>query len=153
MKKLFVIIAALLFTSQVYSQQNTSKEFEKLKWLCGTWKRSNSKPGQSGTETWVATSPAKLTGKGVTMRGTDTAFVEKLSIVIKGGDIFYVADVSGNPEPVYFKMTTITADGFVCENPEHDFPKKIAYQLIGSRINASISGNGKNIAYNFERLK
>ncbi|MES2279326.1 MAG: DUF6265 family protein [Bacteroidota bacterium] len=150
MKNLLLIIVCSLFTAMAYSQ-NVNKEFEKLKWLNGTWKRTNSKAGQSGTESWAIASPGKLTGKGVTLRGADTAVVEKLSIVIKDGAIFYVADVTGNPKPVYFKMTSITADSFVCENPEHDFPKKIAYQLTDGHIKATISANGKSIDYLFDR--
>ena len=56
-----------------------------------------------------------------------------------------------NQKPVYFKLTEITDIGFVCENQEHDFPKKIAYQLDGKKLKAQISGNGKVIDYLFEK--
>jgi hypothetical protein len=151
MKKLLLITLLSAFTMAAYSQANAKKEFDKLKWLNGSWKRTNSKAGQSGAETWAITSPDKLTGKGITMRGKDTAYVEKLSLIIKGNEIFYVADVPDNSKPVYFKLTQITADSFVCENPEHNFPKKIAYQLSGSHIKAVISGNGKSVDYLFEK--
>lgn len=152
MKKLLLAIVFVLTGSTLYAQRNAKQDFKKLKWLTGNWKRIDAGPGKSGTETWSATSATALQGSGLTLKGKDTVSVEKLSLMIKGNDIFYVADVTGNPKPVYFKMTVITADGFVCENSQHDFPKKISYKLVGDKINASISGNGKTISYNFVKM-
>ena len=152
MKNLLFVIAFILFNNCVYSQLKQDQIFKKLHWLTGNWKRTNNKPGQTGTESWSVTSPFKLTGKGVTMQGSDTSFVDKLSLVKKGNDVFYVADVTGNPKPVYFKLTEITTDGFVCENADNDFPKKIAYNLINGHIKATISGNGKSVDYNFVKI-
>ncbi len=86
------------------------------------------------------------------MTGTDTTYTEKLKIVLKDKELYYVADVPENKSEVYFKITEITPSGFVCENPQHDFPKKISYQLTGNSIRAVISGDGKEIPYFFERL-
>jgi len=47
------------------------------------------------------------------MKGSDTAFVEKLKLVIKNDNICYVADITENKEPVYFKLTSITDHSFV----------------------------------------
>jgi hypothetical protein len=124
MKKLLFLAALLLLTAGLYSQQKPSPDRKKLQWLIGNWKRTNAKPGQVNTESWVTASPLKLTGKGITTRGTDTVFVEKLSIIVKDNAMFYVADVTGNPQPVYFKCTALTTTSFVCENPVNDFPSK-----------------------------
>jgi len=148
-KRLYIITAILLLTTGAYSQQNIKKEFKKLEWLTGTWMRTNAKPGRATTESWIKESPGKLVGKGVTLKGTDTAFVEKLQLIIKDDAIFYVADVKENKSLVYFKLTSITTNSFVCENPEHDFPKKIAYTLTDGVLKAAISGNGKAIDYVF----
>jgi hypothetical protein len=77
--------------------------------------------------------------------------VEKLKLVIKDDNIYYVADIAENKEPVYFKLTTITGNSFVCENPQHDFPKMISYQKDGNKIKATISGDGKSFEYLFEK--
>lgn len=87
------------------------------------------------------------------MQGSDTVFIEKLKILEKEGHWYYVADVSHNSAPVYFKMTSADGSGFVCENPEHDFPKKITYRLDGDIINASISAGKKEIPFRFRRKK
>ncbi|HMI01185.1 MAG TPA: DUF6265 family protein [Pedobacter sp.] len=150
-QKLLPALLLLLVTDVASGQEKIQKDFKKLEWLQGRWERINSKPGQTGIETWAIVSPEKLTGTGLTMKGTDTLFLEKLELVIKDGYIYYVADVEGNPAPVLFKFTEITNDSFICENPLNDFPKKIAYRLQDKKLKATISGGGKSIAYDFVR--
>jgi hypothetical protein len=150
---LLPILFALIFSSA--KSQSVSKSahstIDQLKWLEGTWTRTNSKAGQSGLEMWKKVSPTELSGRGITMHGSDTAFVEKLRIVARDGNLFYVADVPENQKPVYFRVTEIKQNSFTCENPEHDFPKKIAYCLKGNKLQAIISGNGKSMEFLFEK--
>jgi len=40
-------------------------------------------------------SATELQGWGITMLGADTAFVEKIALIIKEDHIYYVADVPG----------------------------------------------------------
>jgi hypothetical protein len=148
MKRVLIVIPLLLFAVAGYSQ-NAQHDFKKLQWLNGTWNRTNVKPGRTATETWLKQSPEKLIGNGLMLKGTDTVFTEKLQLIIKDNSVFYVADVPGNNGLVYFKLTTVTDTSFVCENPAHDFPKKIAYTLTRGKLNATVSGNGKAIDYVF----
>ena len=137
-----------------FSQTPTTEiaiKFKNLEWLVGTWNRTNVKPGKSAHERWEKTNALELRGIGVSMQGKDTTFVEKITILIKDNNIYYVADVPENEKPVYFKLTEISNSGFVCENPEHDFPKKISYQLNGADLKAQISGDGKSIDYLFKK--
>jgi len=48
-------------------------------------------------------------------------------------------------------LISITDNSFVCENPQHDFPKKISYLKEGNKIKATISGDGKSFDYLFEK--
>jgi hypothetical protein len=128
-------------------------DFKKLGWVVGAWNRTNVKPGQSGNERWIKISATELNGFGLTMRAKDTISFEKLKLVVKDDNIFYVADVPENKEPVYFRLTEISDTSFSCENPDHDFPKKIIYQKEGSKLRATISGNGKSIDYLFEKVQ
>jgi hypothetical protein len=154
MKSILTVCILLTVVSISFSQQGTptAGEFSKLNWLVGTWTRTNiAKPGQTAHERWEKTNLNTLRGFGVTMQGQDTIFLEKITVLIKEDAIYYVADVPQNQQPVYFKFAEITESGFVCENPDHDFPKKISYQLEGDKLKAQISGNGKAIDYWFER--
>ena len=152
MKKEYLLIIAVCISGNIFCQQitdQTTDNFKKLGWLEGTWTLTNAKAGQSGHERWRKTSPVELRGYGVTMKGTDTVFMEKLRILVREDNLYYLADVPENKEPVYFKLTKIGDAGFVCENPDHDFPKKITYRLVGDKLKATISGNGKPSDYLF----
>ncbi|RYZ98857.1 MAG: hypothetical protein EOP47_18270 [Sphingobacteriaceae bacterium] len=135
-----------------YAQKDSTQGFKKLEWLTGNWTRTKMKAGSSGYERWEKVSPTKLIGEAATIKGADTIFKERTQLIIKGNDVFYVVDASGNTETVYFKMTSITTDGFVCEAPEHDFPKMITYKLTGNAIKATISGDGKEMDFYYVRV-
>jgi len=151
MKKIIVCMSVLLISFSVVAQSPVLGQFKKLQWLEGEWSRTNQKPGRSGLEQWIISSETEMRGKGITMKGKDTAFVEKLKLVVKDNHIYYVADVPENKDPVLYKLTRITDDEFTCENPDHDFPKMIVYKKDGSKLKATISGNGKAIEYLFQK--
>ncbi len=138
-----------MFLSLSLSAQN---DIRKVEWLNGTWTRTNSKAGRSGFEAWTRKNN-ELVGRGITMKGADTAYVEKLKIVAKDGKLFYVADVPENKEAVWFEFTELKDKSFVCENAKNDFPKKISYTLEGNNLKAVISGDGKEVDYLFVKAK
>jgi Domain of unknown function (DUF6265) len=144
MKASGVIILVLM------SSALNAQSVKELSWLAGTWNRINVKAGRTAHERWIQTEGG-LQGWGVNLNGADTSFVEKLRIVTKDSKLYYVADVAQNKEATYFLITEVTTTSFTCENPEHDFPKKIVYQLDGNKLKATISGNGKAMDYFFER--
>ncbi|MDF2187173.1 DUF6265 family protein [Paraflavitalea sp. CAU 1676] len=144
----------LCFLDQVQAQQPSAAvpdDFKKLHWLSGTWQRTNAKPGRSGYERWEMDGDRAMKGWGVSMKGNDTLITEKIRLEIKDNKIWYVADVPENKAPVYFELTSITPSGFICENPAHDFPKKISYQLEGNILTAIISAGDKSIPYLFKK--
>ena len=150
MKKALLFSLLLTASSLAYGQP-TAKDIEKLAWLEGNWQRTNAKPGRSGVEQWKKLSATEWLGKGISLRGVDTVFVEKLKIVAKDNALFYVADVPQNKTEVYFQITTLTEKGFVCENEHHDFPKKMEYEYNGSVLKATISGNGQAMEFIFKK--
>lgn len=152
MKKSFLLTLLIFFSAQAFAQPS-SNDFNKLNWLEGKWIRTNVKPGKNASEMWKKISGTEWKGKGVTLKGTDTLFVEKLKLIAKDGNIYYVADVPENKSEVLFKFTELTDYGFVCENQKHDFPKKILYQLNGNKIKAVISGDGKSVEFLFEKVE
>ena len=147
----FILLAIIFYSLKSYPQ--TANDFPKLEWLVGEWRRTNTTAGTSGLEKWEINSPVEMQGWGITMKGSDTSFIEKTKLLIKEDHIYYVADVPGNKEPIYFKLVSINKNEFTCENPAHDFPKKISYTRDGNFLKAAISGNGKSIDYFFERKR
>ena len=142
-----VSVLLLLFAFPLWSVAQ-DKAFS---WLNGTWKLE----GKSVYEVWTAGKQLP-TGKSYKVNAGDTIMLEKMSLRKKGDDYFYVPDVAENKGEVEFKMTEITASGFVAENPQHDFPKIIRYKLIRKDgwvgLSASIEGNGKVINYSFSKV-
>ena len=151
MKNILVLLLVFVINYNDLKAQVTAKDFVKLKWLTGEWEGTNTKPGTTRIEKWWLNSDNELQGEGIVMKGSDTAFVEKAKLIIKDNGIYYVADVPGNKESVYFKLTSLSDHSFICENPKHDFPKKISYTNDDNNLKATISGNGKSIDYFFKR--
>ena len=146
MIRLFVTIALSSIMGNAFAQQKEEDLIPKgLHWLIGHWERTNNKPGRQGYEQW----DSDFAGRGVTMNGHDTLFVEKLQIVNEGSQLYYVADVPENKNPVYFKFTFMDEHSFTCENMDHDFPKKIVYQVKENHLVVDVSGAGKSIEYLF----
>jgi len=142
---LFIFTILLVYAGNA---QNT----DDFQWLIGTWERTQSRPGTTAVEIWSQEPDGSLVGMGITMKGIDTVFIERLSIVVKNNKTYYVADVSHNTAPTYFEITQQDDSGFTSENPEHDFPKKIVYKKEGDSLTAIISGNGKQIPFYFRRI-
>lgn len=148
----YLVLLPLLLAC-LMSVAQTSTRIEDLGWLVGSWNRIKNKPGQTANERWIIDAEVGLRGYGVTLKGQDTVFIEKMMIV--SGDhnaLYFVADLTENPKPVYFKITSTTQNEFTCENPEHDFPKKIHYRRKAKELVVTISGNGKSIEYRFLRM-
>lgn len=141
----------LLMVCTIANAQTPSR-IEDLGWLVGTWKRTNNKPGQQGSEQWTIDANVGLLGYGVTISAKDTLFIEKMRIV--NGDnnaLYFVADVIENPKPVYFKIISIYQNEFICENQQHDFPKRLHYKRKMKQLVVNVSGNGKSIEYTFTK--
>mgnify|MGYP001156540123 CR=1 FL=1 len=149
MKTLLLSTTLLIAAAACSSQKEDKNDFEKFSWLKGQWDKTNMKEDRSAHERWEEVTDQELKGWGVSMRGSDTSFMELLQIVKKDGDLYYVADVPENPNPVFFRFTTIHENGFIAENPEHDFPKRIEYQLRGDSLKAITSGDGKELIFEF----
>lgn len=125
-----------------------AKEFG---WLAGTWKIKN----KETYEVWkTSTDALGLEGVSYRIKGADTVVTEKLKIKKQNTTFYYVPDVAGDQPEVYFKIVRFDASGFTAENPEHDFPKIIRYQLVSpTSIRADIEGNGKIIPFVFDKVK
>ena len=140
----------LAFGGSLFAQTANPEMIPQLEWLVGKWERQNMKPGKMANERWES-SAGFLNGWGVSLKGVDTVFVEKLQIVRNEQGLFYVADVAENEAPVYFEIVEISESGFRCVNPEHDFPKQINYVRKGDRLEVTISGDGRSVDFIFLR--
>lgn len=99
-----------------------------LNWLAGAWVATRS-TGSSVEERW---SPPKggamlATSRSVNASGRMFAF-EYLRIVERDGGLVYIAQ-PGGAAPTEFVLAELSATRAVFDNPRHDYPKRIVYEL------------------------
>ena len=145
-KSIIPFLFVLLFLN---SCQN---ELDKADWLIGNWKNA-SKEGVF-TEKWEKKDSKSLLGNSYFVVENDTVFSEQTTLVQKDKEVFLVVKITSDPEDqaTEFKLTSSTENQLVFENPAHDFPKKIVYNLIAKdSIFAEISGDGKAQGFPMKR--
>jgi len=148
--KTSITIFLLLMSLTIQAQQKPYS-IQEFTWLEDNWERQGMKEGTSAMEYWLFENN-QIQGKGLSFQGTDTTFVEGLSIQLKDNKVYYVADVPGNDAPTYFEITSLSKTGFVSENSQHDFPKRIEYKLELGTLKVVISDGAANkIFFNFKR--
>lgn len=148
MKHIFMCILMLgisVISCKEKQQDNhtNSETYEKLKlpeWLIGNW--TNDMDGVRVTEIWEK-GEGVLLGKSYSIRNNDTISSERIQLIQEGDHMWYIPVVKNQNEGeiVKFKLTSLTTNQLVFENPEHDFPQKIHYTLINNdSLLAEISG-------------
>ena len=137
--KLLILFIAVLFLS-VKQPQDDKKIFQQLHALQGTWQMKTSKGILY--EGWQKINDTLLQGGSYKIKEHDTIFLERVSLKLTPDGIFYVPVVEeNNMQPVNFKLTSHNNNSFLFENPEHDFPKRVIYELITKdSIHAYIDG-------------
>ncbi len=119
-----------------------------LSWLQGSWQLKE-KPYVE--ERWTRKG-STLHGVGVQIRNNEEVVSEKMTITKIGDEVFYLAHVQGSEWPVAFKLINEGNKQVVFENPIHDFPQRILYQLNGDQqLSAQISDiqDRNKIEFNF----
>ena len=122
---------AIVLLSFSYSAGN-KRTFKKLFALEGVWKMITKKGAIC--EEWKKIDKSYLQNTGYMIKGSDTVINERVALTRTAEDIFYTSTVEdqNNKQPIAFKMVSASGNTFVFENKEHDFPKRIVYQLVSA---------------------
>ena len=97
-----------------------------------------------------------MIGMGRTVAGNKTVEFEFLRIEQRGDDIFYVANPNAHCPQTDIKLTDITGQEVVFENPEHDYPKRVIYRKNsdGSLVASVDAGEGtKSQTFSYVRIR
>ncbi len=134
----------------------TFDQLKKAESLLGAW-GSTSTEGTL-TETWSKMNDSVFAGHTYFVAGKDTVFSESIQLEERSQKLYYTPTVSNQNEgkAVSFALTSSSETELVFENPNHDFPQKIVYNLIGKdSLIAVISGkkNGKEAKESFPMKK
>jgi hypothetical protein len=129
-KKLFAFLLVVTVCSFTLTQDKTAN-IKSFKWLQGSWQMQT----QRGviTEKWIIANDNSLAGKSTLLRTDGTEIpLEKIELISRKGTYYYIPTVKNQnaEQPVEFKITSYNDAGFVAENPQHDFPKRISYKLV-----------------------
>lgn len=165
MKNHFILIVlfSLLFSCS-NERGNTNEPLSKgltlkhLYWLAGTWKSVNNE--EVSYEIWEKKNDTLLSGKGFTLVKNDTVFFEKLEIVQRGQELYYIPAVRGQNEekPVEFRFMEFNKGEYNFVNKDHDFPQRIIYKnpqpdFLCARIEGTKNGKFMKIDFNFLKVK
>ncbi len=138
-------IAILAFVVLLSScQKKPIKKFdkiEKMNWLIGYWELKLNEGLL--IESWTKANDSVFIGKSYFIKGSDTIHSEKIQLTQLKDDLFYSPTVVGqnNDKAVDFKLTSKNETLFVFENPAHDYPQKISYNIENTTsFTATISG-------------
>ena len=109
-------------------------------------------------ERWIRLSDTELKGQDFRIAGKDTLMEERVQLIAKGNEIYYIPSKDENDnKPVPFKLTDTKNKTYTFSNPQHDYPQIIAYNFVGpDSLHAWIDGmnNGKalKIDYYYKRV-
>lgn len=146
--KLFILLAAVLTMNSTLLFAEKCQSLQAMNWLLGDWK---SAAGKSFIlESWQQVSPKTYQGMAESRnnKSHDLLSSETMQLVEMSGGIFYFAKVKQNDLPVAFKLTECTNTMVVFENSQHDFPKKLQYQLANDSVMNVLVSDGKNKGFN-----
>lgn len=142
MKTIITFLLVFIFHNV---QESLPPVFSKLE---GEWQRTG-KP--DNFEYWEI-SGNSLRAENYRLTKGEKSILEKISIEYIDESWYYIPDVPHNPAPVNFKITDISDTHFHSENPTHDFPKWIRYEIIGlDSLNVIIGDKKDSVYFNFVR--
>ncbi|MDX1385586.1 MAG: DUF6265 family protein [Thermoanaerobaculia bacterium] len=110
-----------------------------LDWLAGCWE------GDGGEECWLAAGGGMMLGVNRSPEKDGRSGFEFLRIVEEeDGRLVYLASPSGRHPPTPFAAIEVGEQRVVFANPEHDFPRRIAYWLDeDGTLHARVEADGE----------
>lgn len=112
-------------------------------------------------EKWKAGNDCTLTGKSAFIKNDTTVIPsEELEFAYRNNSYYYIVTwlQRSNQQPVAFTITSFSDSGFVAENRQHNFPKRITYQFthkdtIHTWIDAGPEQQEKRADFYYSRKK
>ncbi len=125
---LLLLLSVSSFSPDMFGISVNMKSFN---WLQGSWQMQT----RRGiiTEKWTVANDSTLAGESSMTRADGSVIpLEKIELSYRNGKYYYIPTVKNQngEQPVEFTITSHSETGFVAENPQHDFPKRISYTLV-----------------------
>lgn len=120
-----------------------------LEWLAGSWATRG--PGDRTEEHWTPPAGGRMFGVNRSYKDGGLKTWEHIVIESRPDGVVYLASPEGRQPPTEFHLTEAGPGRAVFENPEHDFPQKIVYQLEDGNLKGSIHGGGLTVEWVWAR--
>ncbi|WP_443937262.1 DUF6265 family protein [Pedobacter sp. MW01-1-1] len=153
MKKIIpLLVLGMLFSVTLFAQ----KEINQFDFLVGHWEMKT-KTGKI-TEHWIKQKDS-LIGRSYRHTENGDSLLEEEVILKKIDKVFHFC-VTGfqehNKGKTNFKLVSVENQVYIFENPEHDFPQRIAYQNMGKDtlqawIEGKIQDTTRKIPFSYVR--
>jgi hypothetical protein len=146
------LAALMMLTSFAHADE---PPLDQLGWLAGCWRSDDAEAGSG--EQWMPQAGGAMLGMSRTVRGGKTVAHEFMRIAAAAdGRLTFFAQPSGKP-PAAFVVKTFTDREIVFENPEHEFPQRVAYRFeppmqLRARIEGTRQGAERRIEYPMTRV-
>lgn len=138
----------MFLAAAVWAFAGASDGLEGLRFIEGSWKGESGKAGIE--EHWIEAAGGMMLGVSRTIVSGKTVAFEFLRIEARPEGVFYIAQPNGRPG-TEFKLTDLSADAAVFENPQHDHPKIIRYRREESALIAEVEGDEGKQEFRFRK--
>jgi hypothetical protein len=123
-------------------------------WLAGCW--SMTRGNTVIEEQWMAPAGSTMMGMGRTVQAGKLLEYELVVLRAQGDKLEYRAHPSGQASAV-FTATVVSDTLLQFDNPQHDFPRLVAYRRIGTDslrawIAASAAPTAKQVVFPYHRV-
>lgn len=140
MKKIVsFIVLIILLSAFVEKRENKMRSFS---WMVGSWSMKTNRGAIM--ETWTTVNDSTMGGESVMIKNAgEKQQLENIRLVYRNNEYYYCPTAHGqnNEQEVKFRITSYSENGFVAENPQHDFPKRITYRLVNKdSVHAFVDG-------------
>jgi hypothetical protein len=141
---------AALFLVPATGVSSADVRIRDLHWLSGCW---TSNGGESGSgEQWMYPAGGSMLGVNRSVRNGRTTAFEFMRIVETDNEgLMLIASPSGQPAAT-FMLASISGGEVIFENPDHDFPQRIAYRKLPDSgllgwIDGEINGSRRRVEF------
>mgnify|MGYP006972342787 CR=1 FL=1 len=153
------ILAAVALVGGAYAQDDEHRAtIRQMGYLAGDW--AETRNGVTVEEHWVGPVGGVMAGVTITHSekpGAKTR-IEFMSIVEKDDTLVFIARPDGQP-PTEFRLKEADNGIATFENPDHDFPQRVIYEIAGedlnelkARIEGTIDGKSRAMDWSYKRL-
>jgi len=141
----------LVFLLPAFIEKKDENKMQSFKWLIGSWTMTTGRGAIM--ENWIQLNDSTIGGESIFIKNTGgTEQREKLRFIYSNKEYFYCVVFLGqnNNEEIKFRITSFADSGFVSENGQHDFPRRIIYKLINKDTIHAVVDDGENPKKKFD---